>query len=407
MDFLLPKLSATMETAKVGQWFKKVGDCVKMGEPLVEIETDKAAMEVEAPADAVVESIVGETGAELGIGALLATLRPLGEVKAAPVAPSPKPAATPAVALAPVAAPPQPAPAPRQLASPLARRLADLHAVDLASLSGSGPHGRIRKRDVLAATTARQPAAAEPVPAPAPRVPVVTSGAFEPLSAMRAQIAASVTLSRQTIPAFVLARWAETTAIARAKALLSPEAEARTGIKLTFTDFVLQALADTLRQFPLLLDRYTERDGHPGRIRGQAVDIGLVVAVPDGVMIPVLRDLGGRSLTAIASARQGAVQRARAGRLSQADAGPASISVSNIGRGGADRFEAIIGPGQTAILAIGREHEKVIPRAGGMAVALGVNLTLSVDHRLIDGVAGGDFLGALADRLTLGPWNLD
>lgn len=289
-----------------------------------------------------------------------------------------------------------------------------MHGVELAGLTGSGPHGRIRKRDVLAAVDARAPSRAPTnflgQPARTLAQAGITpnagfAGQAEPLSAMRAGIAASVTLSRQTIPSFVLDRWIDTAAVTRARALIGPEIEQAGGVKLTFTDFLLQAMADSLSQSPQLLDRYVEQGGKPSRIRGASIDIGLVVAVADGVMIPVVRDLAGKSLASIAAARQAAVQRARSGRLSQADYQPAAISLSNIGRSGADRFEAIISPGQTSILAVGREHEKVVPRAGAIAIARGVNVTLACDHRLIDGLTGGDFLGVLADRMQLGPWS--
>lgn len=432
MDFLLPKMSATMETAIVGKWLKKAGDPVKMGEALVELETDKATLEVESPIDGTVAEIVAETGAELEIGAVLARLEGKSGEKAG--ASSTASAATSsstasistasasAKAASSVKTPPA-APAPvrlpagasgaRILSSPLARRLAGLHGVELAGLAGSGPHGRIRKRDVMGAVQAEaRPAAAaitRPPPEPARSTSASTgdsgSGVAELLSSMRAQIAASVTLSRQTIPSFVLDRWIDTMAIERARALLGSEIEQADGVKLTFTDFLLQAMADSLGQTQQLLDRYVEDGGRAARIRGSSVDIGLVVAVADGVMIPVIRDLAGKSLAAIAAARQAAVQRARSGRLSQADYQPAAISLSNIGRSGADRFEAIIGPGQTSILAVGREHEKVVPRAGAIAISKGVNVTLAADHRLIDGLTGADFLGVLADRMQLGPWS--
>ncbi|ODT13474.1 MAG: hypothetical protein ABS57_18470 [Mesorhizobium sp. SCN 65-12] len=408
MDFVVPKLSATMEAAVVARWLKQAGDTVRLGEALIEIETDKATMEVEAPADGTLEVVLAKEGDELPIGGVLARIRVAGSTEpATEVRPEPV-AETAAAPLAKVAqaAPPAPArptaqpaaaaPA-RLLASPLARRLGEIHAVDLARLKGSGPHGRIRKRDVLEAVEARETA-------PAPVTRPLAAGA-EPLTPMRTQIAQSVSLSRRTIPSFVLDRWVETIAIDRARAIHGQQIEQASGIKLTFTDFLLQALADALGTQPGLLDRWQEEDGRPARIRGGSVDIGLVVSVPNGVMIPVLRDLAGKSLGAISALRQAAVQRARFGRLAAQDYDPVSISVSNIGKGGADRFEAIISPGQTAILAVGRQHEKVVARSGAIAVASGVNLTLSVDHRLIDGRDGADFLETLADRMQLGPWS--
>ncbi len=406
MDFLVPKLSATMEGAKVLRWLKQVGDTVAMGEPLVEIETDKAAMEVESPVDAILESVVAEAGAELPIGGVLAHLKTGGDSAraggSAVVEILARPSEIPTAASA-VTRPAQPASLSRILASPLARRLADIHRVDLASLRGTGPQQRIRKRDVLAAADARggKPAAVAPT-----RSPTSPPAGVEALSAMRSQIAQAVTLSRQTIPSFVLGRWVETTAIDRARTLLGPEIEQATGMKPTFTDFLIQALADSFAAHPHILDRWEEEDGRPGRIEAATVDIGLVVGLPDGMMIPVLRDLKGKTLGTITEARRAAVQRARSGRLLQADYAPVAFSLSNIGNGGADRFEAIINPGQSSILAVGRQHERVLARAGAIAIARGVNLTLSADHRLIDGLHGAEFLETLADRIEQGPWGL-
>jgi pyruvate dehydrogenase E2 component (dihydrolipoamide acetyltransferase) len=164
----------------------------------------------------------------------------------------------------------------------------------------------------------------------------------------------------------------------------------------------LLALAKSLSAHPRILDRWYEDNGRVGRMRGSSVDVGLVVALSDGVMIPALRDLAGRSIDEIAlrgRTRSGAP--AQAGS-SQADLAPVCFSLSNLGGSGADRFEAIIYPGQSGILAVGRQHERVIPRAGGIAVAKGVNLTLSLDHRLIDVVVGAQFMGTLADRVERG-----
>ena len=226
----------------------------------------------------------------------------------------------------------------------------------------------------------------------------------QPLSSMRSGIAEAVSLSRRTIPSFALDRWVETTAIAVGRAALGPAIERASGVKPTVTDFLLQAMADTLGAMPLMLDRFAESAGRPARVSPGSIDIGLVVAVPEGMMIPVLRDLRGKSLGEIARLREAAVQRVRAGRLIAADFGPVSISLSNLGKSGVDRFEAIVSPGQTSILAVGREHERAIVRGGGIFAAKGFNLTLSVDHRLIDGLVGAEFLGLLADRIELGPW---
>lgn len=424
MDFLVPKLSATMESAKVLRWLKQPGDKIRSGDALVELETDKAAMEVESPVDGVLGAIVAAEGADVAIGAKLAEIAeaagsaPAAAAKAAappppsPKAPPPAPPGKAPVPAAPVTAPPaqsvpaRPAAASngagaRILASPLARRLAREQGLDLAALARA-KGGRVRKADILAAR--RSAAVAPTVGLALPPQAAASDGALVPLSPMRARIAETVTVSRQTIPAFTLDRFVSTEAIARAKAAIGPDIERSAGVRLTLTDFFLQALADTLFHHPVMLQRFADAGGRPGSVRGGTVDIGLVVAVDGGMMIPVLPDLGGRSLAEIGIARRDATQRVRSGRLVAGDGAPVPIALSNLSRGGADRFEAIIGPGQSSVLAVGREHDAVAARGGAAVVVTGVHLTLSVDHRLIDGMAGAAFLGQLADRIEFGPW---
>jgi pyruvate dehydrogenase E2 component (dihydrolipoamide acetyltransferase) len=400
MDLLVPKLSATMETVKVVRWLKQVGDKVAMGAPLVELETDKATMEVESPAEGTLEAVLGAEGEELSVGALLARLRIAGES----VTPSEMKSTATSVAVAPahgadpVAAASRSStrtPGSRILASPFAKRLAKMNGTDLGRLAAASPLTRIRGRDVIAALQTRDA-----------KVKLTTSASadFEPFSPARRQIAESVALSRRTIPSFVIDRWVETTAIDRARLTLGREIERAIGIKPTLTDFLFQALAESFARHPRILDRWHEQNGHAVRMRVSNIDVGLVVALADGVMIPVLRNLADKSIREIAQARRDAIRRARSGRLLQADLTPISFSVSNLGRSGADRFEAIIYPGQSGILAVGRQHERVIARAGGVAVATGVNLTLSFDHRLIDGLQGAQFIDTLAERIERAVW---
>jgi pyruvate dehydrogenase E2 component (dihydrolipoamide acetyltransferase) len=400
MDLLVPKLSATMETVKVLRWLKQVGDKVAMGAPLVELETDKATMEVESPAEGTLEAVLGAAGEELSVGALLARLRIAGES----VTPSEmksmatSAAVAPAHGADPVAAASRSstrAPGSRILASPFAKRLAKMNETDLGRLAAASPLTRIRGRDVIAALQTRDA-----------KVKLTTSASadFEPFSPARRQIAESVALSRRTIPSFVIDRWVETTAIDRARLTLGRDIERAIGIKPTLTDFLFQALAESFARHPRILDRWHEQNGHALRMRVSNIDVGLVVALADGVMIPVLCNLADKSIREIAQARHDAIQRARSGRLLQADLTPISFSVSNLGRSGADRFEAIIYPGQSGILAVGRQHERVITRAGGVAVAIGVSLTLSLDHRLIDGLQGAQFIDTLAERIERAVW---
>ena len=244
MDFPVPKLSATMETVKVLRWLKQVGDKVTMGEPLVELETDKATMEVESPADGTLEAVLGAEGEELSVGAVLARLAIAGES----ASPSHAKSTPRTVASAPAREANSAVAAPRSsaggsgsriLASPFARRLAKMSGTDLNSLAAASPLTRIRGRDVIAALEAAD--ANEKLAAPA-------SAHFEPFSPMRRQIAESVALSRKMIPSFVIDRWVETTAIEQARATLGRNIERSISIKPTLTDFLLLALAEFFRR---------------------------------------------------------------------------------------------------------------------------------------------------------------
>jgi pyruvate dehydrogenase E2 component (dihydrolipoyllysine-residue acetyltransferase) len=400
MDLLVPQMSSPMETARVIRWLKKPGDSVRMGEPLVEMETDKSTIEIESPADGVLLEVLVQDGEDVLVGGSLGRLRtPDG---------APEPAATGASS-APIAPIPAESKMPlktevrsaavdeRIKASPLARRLAGEARIDLKTIRGTGPNARIRKRDLVRAMPSYDRQSATPTG-------VGSSSAVRPLSTMRARIAETVSASRKTIPSFNLDRWVETTQLAAARAGI---AAARTGEKITVTDMLLQAVADTLAKMPSMLDRWFEGAPHPSVTASGTVDIGLVVALENGLLIPTLSDMANKGLTHIARIRRQAAERARAGRLSAADLAPTSITLSNLGNSGADRFEAIINPGQSSILAVGREHERALASGGKLYAASGVNLTLSVDHRLIDGKLGADFLGLLAERIEHGSWRSD
>jgi pyruvate dehydrogenase E2 component (dihydrolipoamide acetyltransferase) len=401
MDLLVPQLSSTMETARVIRWLKKPGDSVRTGEPLVEVETDKSAIDVESPADGVLSEVLVHEGENVAVGGSLGRLRtPDG-------APGPTTAtgasSTPVVAIA--AEPKMPAKTEvpsaamdeRIKSSPLARRLAAEAGIDLKTVRGTGPNARIRKRDLVRAMPPSDRQAASTARGG-------SSSAVRPLSTMRARIAETVSASRKIIPSFSLDRWVETTQLAAARASI---AVGRNGERITVTDMLLQAVADSLAKMPSMLDRWFEGAPHPSVTTSGTVDIGLVVALENGLLVPTLSDLANQSLTHIARVRRQAVERARVGHLSAADHAPTSIALSNLGKSGADRFEAIINPGQSSILAVGREHERALAGGGKLYAASGVNLTLSVDHRLIDGKLGADFLGLLAERIEHGSWRID
>ncbi|MEQ9812277.1 MAG: dihydrolipoamide acetyltransferase family protein [Azospirillaceae bacterium] len=424
IEITVPKLSATMTEATVLRWAKAPGEMVEAGELLVELETDKAALEVEATGSGVLAERRAEEGDVVAVGAVLALLEPEappvkgGTAKAA--APGRKtesgkqprkaqrledtgPSATASSSAVPTGAGspmpglrrPRPAPQRRVLATPLARRIAAASGVALEDIRGSGPRGRIRRRDVeRAAASGQGRALASPRP--------VSGGA---LSTMRRRIAAQVAESRRVIPSFSLDRWVALDLVEDSRRLLNRRQEAAGGVRLTVTDFIVQAIADILPRHPRLAGVW--RDGtEPAIDTVDGGNVGLVVALDDGLMIPVLQGLTGQGLAVVAERRRAAVEAARGGRLGADQSGPAAITFSNIGGHGVDRFEAIINPGETAILAMGRIAERPVARGGALAVARGASFTLSVDHRVVDGVVGAAFLGALADRLEKETWRL-
>jgi pyruvate dehydrogenase E2 component (dihydrolipoamide acetyltransferase) len=403
MDLIVPQLSSTMEAARVVKWLKRPGDRLRAGEAVVEVETDKSTMEIESPADAVLTEILVAEGEEVAVGRALAHLAAGEGSPATPAAAPASSAATTAaapVAAAPVAAAPAAgtriaAAGERIRASPLARRLAAEAGLDLRAIRGTGPGSRIRKRDVIRSDpSSREDAdarSASPLPA-------------RPLSSMRARIAETVSVSRRSIPSYTLDRWVETTRLAAEQARLATD---KSGPKVTFTDMLLQAMADTLSRLPAMLDRWLDGAAQPSLVSPRTVDIGLVVAVEQGLLVPTLHDVANRGIAHIARARHQAVERARTGRLTAGDHVPASIALSNLGKSAVDRFEAIISPGQSSILAVGREHERALADGGRLYAARGANLTLSVDHRLIDGRLGAEFLGLLAGRIERGSWRGD
>jgi pyruvate dehydrogenase E2 component (dihydrolipoamide acetyltransferase) len=399
MDLIVPQLSSTMETARVVRWLKRPGDSVRMGEAVVEVETDKSTMEVESPADGVLTEVLVSEGEEVAVAGALGRLS-TSEGSAPPTTTTPLSGPAGSAAVEPDRTTPEPpasAADERVKASPLARRLAAEAGLDLRTVGGTGPNSRIRKRDVLLLKASPDGGAAVPAGTASPLL-------ARPLSPMRARIAETVSASRKAIPSYSLDRWVETSRLAGARARI---ATGKNGEKITLTDMLLQALADTLSQTPAMLDRWLDGAAQPSATSPRTIDIGLVVALEHGLLIPTLGDLANKDLTHIAGARRQAIERARAGRLTAIDHAPASITLSNLGKSGVDRFEAIISPGQSSILAVGREHERALASGGRLYAGLGVNLTLSVDHRLIDGRLSADFLGRLADRIEHGSWRGD
>jgi len=415
IDITMPALSPTMESGTLAKWLVKVGDSVKPGDVIAEIETDKATMEVEAVDEGVVTEILVEAGAEeVKVNAVIARLAGEGEE----AAPAPKPA--PAVANPPptpplqggeptVSAPPSPLPrsdgpgvaGSRAIASPLARRLAQLAGIDLATLKGSGPHGRIVKADVEAAVgkpAAAPVAAAAPAVAPvaAPLAPATPAPAeagvpheVVKLSNMRKTIARRLTESKQTVPHFYLTVDVRLDALLKLRGELNKALEAQ-GVKLSVNDLLVKALGQALQQVP---DANVSFAGDSLRKFSRA-DVSVAVAIPGGLITPVIRDAANKRLSAIATEMKDLAARAKEGKLQPSEYTGGTASISNLGMFGIKQFDAVINPPEGLILAIGAGEPRPYVVDGALAIATVMSATGSFDHRAIDGAVGAEFMSA-------------
>ena len=436
----MPALSTTMTEGRLAKWLKKEGDDVKAGDVIAEIETDKATMEVEAVDEGKLQKIVVPAGTDgVPVNAPIAILLGEGEDPSAvvapppapkPAAPAPKPAAAPtapAQAAAPAAAPaptaaPQPAPAaaPQQkgervFASPLARRIAADKGVDLKSIAGSGPHGRIVKADVEAAKPgAARPAtapavpktAAAPVPAGALTAAGIAAGIAHhvvPHTSMRRAIARRLTESKQQVPHFYLTLDCEIDALLKLRADLNAKApEKGEGVyKLSVNDFVIRAAAAALRKVPAANAAWSDE----GIVMFDAVDISVAVAIPGGLITPIIRNADGKGLASISNEMKGLAARAKEGKLKLEDFQGGTFSISNLGMYGTKHFAAVINPPQAGIIAIGAGEQRPVVKNNALAIATVMSVTLSVDHRVVDGAIGAEFLAAfkklIEDPITL------
>ncbi|MED5313992.1 MAG: pyruvate dehydrogenase complex dihydrolipoamide acetyltransferase [Pseudomonadota bacterium] len=398
IDILMPALSPTMETGTLAKWTVAVGDAVRSGDVIAEIETDKATMEVEAVDDGILASIMVAEGSEgVAVGTPIGRLAEDGEspddvaaapASTAPVAPEPAAASveeptqpTPAPVPAPAAV--SSAPANRIFASPLARRIAADRGVDLASLSGSGPHGRILRRDVEAAETA--PAAVRPA---VDQAVVQGASTLEPNSQMRRIIASRLQESKQTAPHFYLTVDCEIDALLAARRQMNDQAPE--GVKISVNDLVIRAAAMALIKVPKANASW---EGDNTRLFTHA-DIAMAVAVDGGLVTPVIWAAEKKGLAEIASVSRDLATRARDGKLAPEEFTGGSFTISNLGMYGVREFAAVINPPQGAILAVGAGEQRPVVKDGQLAVATVMTVTLSADHRVVDGAVGAEWLQA-------------
>ncbi|MFT8421982.1 MAG: pyruvate dehydrogenase complex dihydrolipoamide acetyltransferase [Gluconacetobacter sp.] len=407
VNILMPALSPTMTEGKLARWLKKEGEAIASGDVIAEIETDKATMEVEAVDEGTLGRILVEAGTEgVKVNAPIAILVADGEAvpDAAPTAGAPEaapaaPAATPAVASAPPAAAPAPAPvaeaapkAERVFASPLARRIAAQKGVDLGAVKGSGPNGRIVRRDVEAAVAAPVAAPAAPKAAPQPTPTIDVPHTAVPNSSVRKVIARRLTEAKSTIPHFYVAMDVELDALLALRAQLnaSSPAEGPGAFKLSVNDLLIKAVAVTLRRVPKVNASYTE----DATILYDDVDVSVAVSVPDGLITPIIRNADRKSLSQISNEAKELIARARAGKLKPQEFQGGSFSISNMGMYGVKEFSAIINPPQAAILAIAAGEKRAVVKGDALAIATVMTVTLSVDHRVVDGALAAEWVAA-------------
>jgi len=376
----LPRLGQGMEAGTVTRWLKSEGEQVAKGEPLYEIDTDKVTQEVESDFAGVLLKIALPEG-EAPVGETIAWIGEAGETVEAPSAPPPSaaPEAAP-VTLVPGTTVPgtgSSANGGRIKASPLARRLARERGVDLARIRGTGPDGRIVAEDVE-----RGAAAAPAAPAPAP----VVSGEIEsvPLTSIRKTIARRLTAAWQA-PVFQLTVSADMT---RANELVAKARELDPDVRVTVTDVLAKVCAAALRRHPDVNVAYTE----DALLRFPTANIGIAVAAPQGLVVPVVPSAEARSLADIARARGEVVERARANKLTAADLDGGTFTISNLGMYGVEQFVAVLNPPQAAILAVGATEDRPVVEDGELFVRPMMTMTLTVDHRAVDGAEGADFL---------------
>ncbi|MCC6223617.1 MAG: 2-oxo acid dehydrogenase subunit E2 [Thermoleophilia bacterium] len=402
-EVTLPRLGQGMETGTIVRWLKAEGDEVAQDEPLYELDTEKVTQEVESPVAGVLLAILAPEGSEVPVGAPICVLGAAGEevvvspppASAAPAsqAPSAEPAATEAPA---AAAPAEAASDGRAKASPLARRMAKERGVDLASIVGTGPDGRIVAEDVERAAAG---AAAAPALAPAPAPPVPAAGPAPSgvdtvrLSSVRRTIARRLSEAWQA-PHFAVSMTADMGRIVELREALvtrTPDGAARP----TYSDLVTKVCAVALLRHPALNAHYAD-----GEIRRFAtVNVGIAVAIPDGLVVPVLRGVETQTVPALAAARHELVERTRKGELTPEDVDGGTFTISNLGMYGVERFFAVLNPPQVAILAAGSIGDRPVAEAGEVVVRPRLELALSCDHRAVDGATAAEFLREVKDLL--------
>jgi pyruvate dehydrogenase E2 component (dihydrolipoamide acetyltransferase) len=368
-DVIMPALGMAQETGKVLRWLKQDGDAVAKGEPLLEVETDKVTVEIESPGAGTLACVTVPEGTEVPVGTVIAVVLAAGETAAEPV---------------PVALTPESRPR-RRLASPKARRLAEARGIDLDALAGSGPNGAVTAKDVdaIAQSTFQAP--------PTFQAPATNGDSFE-VGAVWRVMADRTTRSWQEVPHFFLSRDVDASRLEtwRAAVRKRPGAE-----RVSHTDLLVKLCAEALRRHPRVNASW--RDG--AIVPGPGVNVGIAVATDDGLVVPVVHHADTLELVELSARRVEIATAARAGRLRPADVQGGTFTVSNLGMYGVDAFQAIVNAPQAAILAVGRIVDRPVALNGDVVVRPVLTLSVSFDHRVVDGARGAEFLDTLAELI--------
>ncbi|MEP6443462.1 MAG: pyruvate dehydrogenase complex dihydrolipoamide acetyltransferase [Hyphomicrobiales bacterium] len=415
IEILMPALSPTMEEGKLSKWVVKEGDSVTSGDVLAEIETDKATMEVEAVDEGTIGKIMVDEGAEgVKVNAIIAVLLEEGESvsdigscpaaapAAAPAAQAPDAEAAPApAAVAPAPAAPKAASGDRIFSSPLARRIASQEGVDIAAVSGTGPHGRVVKRDVEAAIKSGTGKAKAAASAPASQKTLATGmsdetvlklfeeGSYEivPHDGMRKTIASRLTESTQTIPSFYLSVDCELDALLATRKQINdaaPVVDDKPAYKVSVNDFIIKALALALKANPATNASWTES----GMVMHKHADVGVAVAIEGGLITPIVKAAEEKSLSVISNNVKDLAKRARDRKLKPSEYQGGTTAVSNLGMFGVRDFTSIINPPHASIVSIGAGEKRPVVRDGELTTETMMTATFAFDHRVIDGSVG-------------------
>ncbi len=397
-SIVMPALEMAQETGKLISWRVKEGDAIAKGAPLLDVETDKAVVEIESPADGILAGVKAHAGDVIPVGQTIAWIVNPGEKPPVEEASSAsgrrmdsQPASTAAAASSAVSAPTA-APASSARVSPKARRLAKEHGVDLSLVRGTGGEGEIQAEDILAFVASRDSAAALPSVG---KNAQAEARATQPLSQVARLMAERTTQSWTSAPHFFVSREIDAGGLLAAREKIGPVIEKSLGVKLSHTDLLIAAVAHALAKHPLVNASWAGNGVH----LHPEINVGVAMAVDDGVVVASIPAANTKKLGEIAAMRRDLTDRARSGKLRPSDITGATFTISNLGMYQVDAFTAIIVAPQAAILAVGRIADRVVPVDGKPGIRPMMTLTLSCDHRVMDGARGALFMNDLATAL--------